>query len=551
MSLAWLSSSEIAESIAIRQVRVRDGHHDGGKIRRKKRKWRRTRWDDVCLPLWVEPPERVECTNAEWILRLLVPILLAACTTAAQADDVRWYVIETQNGTAIGHASEETIATRDGRDVIDSQEMDVGEQVGPPTQIIGAGAPSTHLSSRTTFHQDKDGRTLSIETYNQTGRDWSRVEAKIEGDKAVVTRETSAEKRAQTIALPPSVRFDDGAALLEGWDAAKTPRLEFDSFDIDAMAAEHVVIEAAGPADAEGKIEALRKRFAGGAMLNATRIVVGRDGHIVEARHPMFGNTIVIKAADRDTALAPHPAYRLLPNAMTKSLYRIPQPATLGHMRYRFAFRDGTEFALPQTGEQRVRSEKGFATVDICADCGPGLATDAATLADALKPTAWLQSDAPQLKEIAEPVAKLQISDSAKMHALLDKARPYLGKIDFTGHYSALETIERRAGDCTEASVLLAALGRSAGIPTRVVNGLVYSRESYHGVANAWMPHSWTLAFADGKWRSFDLALDNFDSTHIALTVGDGDEQSVLAAAQLAGLLTWDSMAEVRTAPSN
>ncbi len=95
------------------------------------------------------------------------------------------------------------------------------------------------------------------------------------------------------------------------------------------------------------------------------------------------------------------------------------------------------------------------------------------------------------------------------------------------------------------------ALGRAAGIPTRVANGLVYSRESYHGVANAFMPHSWTLAFADGKWRSFDLALDRFDSTHIALTVGDGDERSLQSAGQLAGLLVWDSMVEVKTRPAN
>ena len=489
-------------------------------------------------------------------MRRLLPGLFAIlAATAAAADapagDVSWYVIVTENGTAIGHASEEVITRQNGREVIDSQEMDVGEQIGPPTQLIGVGAPSTHLSSRTTFHQDKDGRTLSIDTFNQTGRDWSRIDARIEGDKAVVTRETPAEKRDQTIDLPPSVRFDDGAALLASWDATKTPRLEFDNFDIDAMEVEHVVIEAAGQADAEGRTQALRKRFAGNAMLNATRILVGRDGRIVEARHPLLATTLVIKATDRDTALAPHPAYRLLLNTTTKSPFRIPQPATLGHMRYRFAFHAGTQFALPETGEQRATPEKGFATLDICADCGPGLATDAATLADALKPTAWLQSDAPQLKAIADPVAKLHISDTAKMQMLLDRARPYLSKIDFTGHYSALETLSRRSGDCTEASVLLAALGRAAGVPTRVANGLVYSRESYHGIANAWMPHSWTLAFADGRWRSFDLALDNFDSTHIALTVGDGDEQSVLSAAQLAGLLGWDSMAEVRTAPSN
>ncbi len=171
--------------------------------------------------------------------------------------------------------------------------------------------------------------------------------------------ETPAEKREQTIDLPPSVRFDDGTALLLSWDPTKTPRLEFDSFDIDAMEVEHVVIEAAGPADAEGRTEALRKHFSRNAMLNATRILVGRDGRIVEARHPLLGTTLVIKATDRDTALAPHPAYRLLPNTATRSPFRIPQPATLGHMRYRFAFRAGTQFALPETGEQRVTPENG------------------------------------------------------------------------------------------------------------------------------------------------------------------------------------------------
>jgi hypothetical protein len=65
------------------------------------------------------------------------------------------------------------------------------------------------------------------------------------------------------------------------------------------------------------------------------------------------------------------------------------------------------------------------------------------------------------------------------------------------------------------------------------------------------MPHSWTLAFVDGSWKSFDLALDDFDSTHIALTIGDGDERSVLAAGQLAGLLHWHNMAEVRMQAAN
>jgi transglutaminase superfamily protein len=137
------------------------------------------------------------------------------------------------------------------------------------------------------------------------------------------------------------------------------------------------------------------------------------------------------------------------------------------------------------------------------------------------------------------------------MERLATRARQAMPRVDFAGHYSALDTVVRRAGDCTEAAVLLAAFGRAARIPTRVVSGLVYSRENYHGVGNVFMPHSWVVAFVDGEWKSFDAALDRFDATHIALTVGDGDPRSIAAANQLAGLILWQGMTEVRTRPGS
>ena len=110
--------------------------------------------------------------------------------------------------------------------------------------------------------------------------------------------------------------------------------------------------------------------------------------------------------------------------------------------------------------------------------------------------------------------------------------------------------MERRRGDCTESAVLLAALGRSIGIPTKVASGLVYSRDAYHGVRNVFMPHSWVLAYVDGRWRSFDAALGAFDSSHIALTISDGEARSIAAANQLAGLIIWQEMQEVRRRPA-
>lgn len=492
-------------------------------------------------------------------MKLFLPVVIsmigavAAQAPAGAVDDTAWYSITTENGALIGHAFHQETRDRDGREITDSQEVDVVDE-GTPDELMALrnATRMRALTSQTVRDEDAEGRTVSVRTDKKNGPDWSRIEASIFADRAEITRNTPAETRTITIALPPSVRFDNGDGLLRTWTAKAKPPLSFDNFNIDAMAVEHVTIEAQpdmpGPT---GTTVALRERFDGNELVAVGRLLVDGSGRIVEASQPMPGEGLIIRAVTKEAALTSTSSYRAVPSVMRKSIVRIPPDAMHAHIRYRFKFRDGIEFHPPETAEQRVAVEGGFATFDICDDCGTGLPTDAAYLADAGKPTAWLQSDSPKLIAIAAPVAAMKILDARKMELLRQLAKPYLGRVDFTGHYSALETLSRHAADCTEAAVLLAALGRAAGIPTRVADGLVYSRESYHGVSNAWMPHSWTLAFVDGHWRSFDLALDEFDSTHIALAVGNGDERLLLEAGQRAGLLDWQSIVEVKRKPEN
>jgi hypothetical protein len=399
---------------------------------------------------------------------------------------------------------------------------------------------------------DAAGRVTSVVSYSQAGRGSGQTEARIVGDVAEVTRATSTGRRTVTVKLPPNVRFDTGDGLFASWNPATTPRMEFDNFNIDGMAVERVVIAQvpSAPGDLPATTAVLRSRYEGSELRGVARMLIARDGRIAEVMMPLFGTGVTIRATDRAHALASHSPIRIFPSVTVKSPFRIPSPAALGHIRYRFAFKHDIVFAMPQTGEQRVKADATGTTVDICDGCGPGLGSDPATLADALRPTVWMQSDAPRIRALVAPVANLP-TDVAKMEKLIKIAKPYLGPVDFVGHYSALEMLSRKSGDCTEAAVLLAALARAAGIPARVVNGIVYSQVRYHGMSNAFMPHSWVLAYADGKWRSFDLALDKFDSTHIAVTVGDGDERSMLAARQLSGLLAWEGMAEVRPAPAS
>ena len=480
------------------------------------------------------------------MLRTLTVLLACATALAASAraqtvhEPVTWYVIAAGDGARLGHASLEIALRGEERHIIENQRVYLREQGGAPVRIV----------SRTVSVEDASGAVISIVETLRAGHYESRVEARIRDGAAHVMRQTPSGSWREIVALPPGVRFDTGEQLLADWRPDEQPVLAFDNFSIDAMAIERIVIEA-GPRDSKGRRTALRRRYEGSQLRGVARLTLDDEGGIADIVPPMFGAAIHVTTSDRADATRRHPPYQVVPNMMTRSPFRISAAASRSHIRYRLAFRDDIAFALPASGEQRAHLDADAMIVDICGECGDGLPSDPAALADALRPTAWLQSDHPRLREIAAPVARLDISDARKMQMLLERARPYIENMDFNGHYSALDTITRRAGDCTEAAVLLAALGRAAGIPTRVASGLAYSRASYHGVSNAFLPHSWTLAYVDGRWRSFDLALNEFDSTHIAFTIGDGDARSIAAAGQLASLVRIDSLAEVRASGGN
>ncbi|MEM8757769.1 MAG: transglutaminase-like domain-containing protein, partial [Planctomycetota bacterium] len=99
------------------------------------------------------------------------------------------------------------------------------------------------------------------------------------------------------------------------------------------------------------------------------------------------------------------------------------------------------------------------------------------------------------------------------------------------GFGSASEVARTRAGDCTEHAVLLAALLRADGIPSRVVSGLIYA-ERFEGRDDILGYHMWTQAWLtsdDGEpgWFDFDATLGGdrpTDATHIALDISTLDD---------------------------
>ncbi len=90
------------------------------------------------------------------------------------------------------------------------------------------------------------------------------------------------------------------------------------------------------------------------------------------------------------------------------------------------------------------------------------------------------------------------------------------------GNMSAGEVLRTKSGDCTEHSALFAALSRAAGIPTKMVYGVVLNP------GGEFFFHNWNEVFADGKWISVDSTFNLIpaDSSRITLIYGGSDSRS-------------------------
>lgn len=402
-----------------------------------------------------------------------------------------------------------------------------------------------------------DGQPLAFEARLDTAGQQLHLRGRIDGGQwtpAVV----QPDGREQ--ALPPRP-WPDGALLAEGlrlaairnaaapgrrdtwlaWDATAQQALRVES---TSAAAEPIALPD-GPRTA---IPQDQRIDAGDGPLGA-RGWIDADGTQLLLRMPMLGATLELQACSRACATADNDATDLLLDTSLdapRPLSRAQRRGTLDFSLRRTAAHhvplDGLS-AIP--GQQVLSADDDRVRLRVSPDGGP---TPAPGPEDTLA-THWLQSGDPALQAFASAAVADATDDAARMLRLERAVRAHIrDKSLRVGYAGAVETLASREGDCTEHAVLLAALGRSLGIPVRVVSGLAYA-DRFAGRTRQFVPHAWVMAWVDGRWRGFDAALARFDSAHIGLVWGDGDPTRVSAGLQLLGALQLDAIEPVDDAP--
>ncbi len=474
------------------------------------------------------------------MLRSLICLVLSlpACAAAAAADDTWMSVL--LDGRKIG--AMHTTRKVEGDRVITSQAMEV--------QLDRAGTRIA-LATSETDTESRDGRPLAFDSHTTISGTVNVLRGTLRDDgQFEVHTEIGGAKQTRVLAWPKGALLAEGLRLesLRAGLAAGTNyrELAFQPESLDAVEMESTV-GASEPVELPGGTRDLTRIeqviHLPGAQ-TSTVTWVDADLTVLKMAMPLMGYDLTMLACSKTCAQAPNQSSDILSHAMMSA------PAGLsaaelqtGVVLKLSATRPGVPLKLADTDEQQATTTERGVEVRI-APLGVHDAPareDQPTAADS-QPNDWLQSTAPEIVTLASRAVGKATQPREQMLNLEQFVRSYIRTKDLNvGYASALEVAKKPEGDCTEHAVLLAALGRAIGIPTRVVDGLAYT-DHYAGAEHVFVPHAWAQAFVDGHWQSFDAALHGFDAGHIALSVGDGDPWRFFAGFDTLGRIRVDSV---------
>ncbi|MEO0079874.1 MAG: transglutaminase-like domain-containing protein [candidate division WOR-3 bacterium] len=132
-----------------------------------------------------------------------------------------------------------------------------------------------------------------------------------------------------------------------------------------------------------------------------------------------------------------------------------------------------------------------------------------------LKPSVSVQCDDPQIRAKAQEIIESVEDGREAARLLMEWVYRSLRKEATASFPNAKDVLKHLAGDCNEHAVLYAALARAAGIPARVVAGLVYMEGAFYY-------HAWNEVFL-GSWIPVDATFGQFPASAVHLKIVEGD----------------------------
>lgn len=238
------------------------------------------------------------------------------------------------------------------------------------------------------------------------------------------------------------------------------------------------------------------------------------DGRTLELQ---IGPGMVAKAESRDAATAlgePADVFALTQVKLPAPLPRDAQAITLvmrGLPDDAFRRDERQSYEKLANGDVRITLRR------VAPAKSAALPVDGKQFAKQLEATPSIDADAPAIEKLAATLSKPGDDSFTRAARIAAYVNASLEKGYGSSSDTASRVLAEGKGDCTEHALLFVALSRAAGVPARLVHGLV------RGDGDALLWHEWAEVWA-GSWIAIDPTFGQpvADATHLA--VGEGRE---------------------------
>lgn len=462
---------------------------------------------------------------------LLIALLMASAAAHAHAGGAESeveFLAMLINGQKVGYVKNvRTVA--DGKVITEATSDMTISRMGMPMNI----------KQRQRWVETLDGKLIELESVSMLGTFKGVVNA--EGQLELSQRSLMGGAGKRTIDLPKDALFAEGMRLEQKRRGLK-PGTTYDvtSFlpELQTVVTMQIKVGKKETLDLLGRVvEGVKvTRVTDMGMMKVPEVsYLDDNGDLLRTDMDAAGMTITALACDKAFALSP---VKTPVDFVDASLLRSPKPvpAKARQVVYTLKPKAGKAIAIPNTDTQQAEKQAD-GTIRVTVRCPappkgdrlPYAGKDASAL-EALKPNAFVQSDDKKIIAAARGAVGNTTDTAEAARRIADWVSKHITRKDLSvGYASASEVLRSGQGDCTEHSVLTAALCRAVGIPARIADGMAYTPE-WRGRKNIFAGHQWTQVLVSGKWYDLDATIPPaFRSVRrITLMVNSGEAREFI-----------------------
>jgi hypothetical protein len=378
------------------------------------------------------------------------------------------------------------------------------------------------LNTKSRLNPDFTLQELDFEI--SSGRFRFSVLGAIDGNNLQVTTESAGASRKLDIPLTDKLYLMNGIMdAVAATDLKAGDKYAFKIFDPASMGQVDVIVDVIGPERIEvGSVNQQATKISLNFKGVSQLAWIGKDGDIIKEKGLLGISLIKTDRKDALNGLSLQSSQDLTTFASVASNIQLENADALEVLRVRV---EGIPFEKLQLhgGRQTLNGQVLTVKKESLSHLASELKIENLTALQKvfLKPGPFIQSDDPKIRDLVQDILRDQPAADPLTRAekLMNWVYTHIEKRPVLSLPDALSTLDNKVGDCNEHAVLLAALGRAAGIPTRIEAGLVYLKGRFYY-------HAWNLMYL-GQWVTVDPIFGQLpaDVSHLRLATGSPERQ--------------------------